>query len=63
MSAWSVTLDDLRHITASERLAYAVVPIDVRWLQGGTPAERRGFMTVALREGAEGWRITACTWT
>lgn len=63
MSDWSVTLDEPRHVTVSERLAYVVVPIDVRWLQDGTPAERTGSMTVALREEAEGWRISACAWT
>ena len=63
MSDWSVTLDAPRHITVSDRHAYVVVPIDVRWLQDGTPAERTGSMTVALGDGAEGWRISACAWT
>jgi ketosteroid isomerase-like protein len=63
MSDWSVTLDEPRHVTVSDRRAYVVVPIDVRWLEGGTPAERTGSMTVALREGADGWRISACAWT
>ncbi|HEX7263063.1 MAG TPA: nuclear transport factor 2 family protein [Candidatus Dormibacteraeota bacterium] len=63
MSNPSVTLDEPRHVTVSDRHAYVVVPIDVRWLQDGTPAEMRGSMTLALREGAEGWRISACAWT
>ena len=63
MSDWSVTLDEPRHVTISDRHAYVVVPIDVRWLQDGTPVERTGSMTVALREGAEGWRISAYAWT
>jgi len=63
MSHWSVTLNEPRHVIVSDRHAYVVVPIDVRWLQDGTPVERTGSMTVALREGAEGWRISAYAWT
>ncbi len=63
MSAPSVTLDEPRHVTVSDRHAYVVVPIDVRWLQDGTPTETTGYMTVALRQGTEGWRISACAWT
>lgn len=63
MSDWSVTPDEPRSITVSDQQAYVVVPIDVRWLQDGTPAARTGFMTLALREEAEGWRISACAWT
>jgi len=63
MSDWSVTLFEPRHVTVSDRRAYVVVPVDVRWLEHGTPAERTGYMTMALRERAEGWRISACAWT
>ena len=63
MSAWSVTLSEARNVAVSDRDAYVVVPIDVRWLQDGTPADRTGYLTVALREGAEGWRISARAWT
>ena len=63
MSDWSVTLDEPRHVMVSDQHAYVVVPIDVRWLQHGTPEERTGSMTVALREEAKGWRISACAWT
>ena len=63
MSDWSVALDEPRHVMVSDRQAYVVVPIDVRWLQHGTPEGRTGSMTVALREQANGWRISACAWT
>lgn len=63
MSDPSVTLDRPRHVTVSDRHAYLVVPIEVRWLQDGTREERTGSMTLALREGAEGWRISSCAWT
>lgn len=63
MSEPSVALADPRHVIVSEHHAYVVVPIDVRWLENGAPAERTGFMTMALRDDAEGWRISACAWT
>jgi ketosteroid isomerase-like protein len=63
MSTWSVGLDEPRMEVVSDRGAYLVVPIDVRWLQDGSAAERRGFMTLALREDADGWRISMLAWT
>jgi hypothetical protein len=63
MSDWSVTLDEPRHVAVSDRQAYVVVPVDVRWLQNRTQEERTGFMTLALRAGAGGWRISALAWT
>lgn len=63
MSDWSVTLGEPSDITVSDELAYVVVPVDVRWMQHGTATPRTGFMTMALREGSEGWRISALAWT
>lgn len=63
MSAWSVTLDEVRMEIVAEPGAYVVVPIDVRWLDNGAPAERCGFMTMALRTEAREWRISRLVWT
>ena len=63
MSEPSVELEDPRHVVVSDGHAYVVAPIDVRWLQDGTPEERTGCMTMAVREDAEGWRISVCAWT
>ena len=63
MSDWSVTLNEPREVTISDQRAYVVVPIDVRWLQNRTPVARTGFMTMALREEADAWRISALAWT
>ena len=63
MSDWSVTLAEPSEVTVSDRQAYVVVPIGVRWMQNGTPVARTGSMTMALRDGAEGWRISALAWT
>ncbi len=63
MSEPSVALDDPRHVIVAEEHAYVAVPINVRWLEDGTPAERTGSITMAIRAGAEGWRISALAWT
>ena len=63
MSDWSVLLDEPRYVTVSDRHAYVVVPLAARWLQDGEPEERTGYLTAALRERAEGWRISAFAWT
>ena len=63
MSEWSVTLAEPSDVTVSDRLAYVVVPVGVRWMQHGTATLRTGFMTMGLREGSEGWRISALAWT
>jgi ketosteroid isomerase-like protein len=63
MAAWSVALKEPRQVTVSDRDAYVIVPVDVRWSQDGAPAARTGTMTLALGEGPDGWRISACAWT
>ena len=63
MSDWSVALNEPRHVEVSDQQAYVLVPVGVRWLQAGAPVERTGTMTMALHEGAEGWRISALAWT
>jgi hypothetical protein len=63
MSDWSVAVDEPRHVVVTDRIAYVVVPIAARWSENGTPADRTGHLTAALRELSEGWRISAFTWT
>lgn len=63
MSDWSVTLHEPSMEVVSDRNAYLVVPVGVRWLQDGAPTERPGFMTLSLLEQAEGWRISTLAWT
>lgn len=62
MSEWLVRVDEPRHLMVSDRLAYVVVPVEARWLEDGTPAERTGYFTASLREGDDEWRISAFAW-
>jgi ketosteroid isomerase-like protein len=62
MSDWSVTLGEPRHEVVSDGHAYVVVPAGARWLQDGAPAERSCLVTMALRQTADGWRISSVAW-
>ncbi len=63
MSEWSVTLEEPVMEIVSGHSAYLVVPIDVHWLEDGAAAERRGSVTLVLREDAQAWRISTLSWT
>jgi ketosteroid isomerase-like protein len=63
MSDWSVILHEPLEVTVTGQRAYIVVPIDVHWRQDGTPVDRKGFMTMSLRDGTIDWRISALAWT
>jgi hypothetical protein len=62
MSGWSVTLGEPRHAIVSDGHAYVAVPVDVRWLEDAKVAERACVMTMSLREGTDGWRISSLAW-
>lgn len=38
-------------------------PRAVRWSEGGTQTVRTGYLTAALSEGTDKWRISAFAWT
>ena len=63
MSEPSVRLTGPGKVTSADGSAYLVVPVDVRWVEAGTPAQRAGYMTMAAKNGVEGWRLSACAWT
>jgi ketosteroid isomerase-like protein len=63
MSDAAVTLDESHaQVIVSDKHAYAVVPVDVHWLQDGAPDARAGRLTLALRDEPGGWRIAALAW-
>jgi ketosteroid isomerase-like protein len=59
-----VTLGKARHVDVSKDVAYVVVPADYAYKMSGKPVKESGSMlTVALRKGAAGWRITGWSWS
>jgi hypothetical protein len=63
MSEPSIRLEEPGRVIGADGSAYVVVPVDVRWQESGAPGQRPGYMTMAVREGAEGWSLSACAWT
>jgi hypothetical protein len=58
-----VTLGAPKHVDVTADRAYVVVPADYVYKQKGkTVREAGSILTVALRKGAAGWRITAWAW-
>jgi hypothetical protein len=53
-----------RHVDVTGDRAYVVVAADYAYRQHGKAVEETGsLLTLALQEGAAGWRITAWSWT
>jgi ketosteroid isomerase-like protein len=58
-----VTLGSPRHVEVTADRAYVVVPAEYTYQQKGTPVKETGsILTLALRKGSAGWRITAWSW-
>ena len=59
-----VTLGTPRHVDVTGDLAYVVVPTGYTYKLKGAPTKETGSMlTIALKKGAAGWRITGWAWT
>jgi len=59
-----VTLGTPRHMEVTANRAYAVIPVDsYTYKVKGKPTKETGsILTVALRKGESGWRITGWAW-
>jgi hypothetical protein len=60
-----VALGTPRHVEVTASSAYAVIPVDsFTYKVKGKPTKETGStLTVALRKGESGWRITGWAWT
>ena len=59
----SVAISAPTRIEADGDTAYAVVPAVYSFKDHGAPMHEPAQMTFALHKGADGWKITAWTWT
>ena len=60
----AVKLGKPKHVGVSGDRGYVVVPANYSFKLDGKPtAENGSLFTVALLKGADGWRITAWTWS
>lgn len=59
-----VTLGRPRHVNVAGNVAYVVVPADYAFKQNGKAVkEKKAALTLALKKGEAGWRITGWSWT
>lgn len=59
-----VTLGTPKHNTVTGDVAYVVIPASYDYKEKGKPMKQAGsLLTVALRKGPAGWRITAWSWS
>ncbi|CRZ18029.1 YybH family protein [Mycolicibacterium neworleansense] len=62
-SGYRITLDEPRHVDVNGDCGYVVVPATMTFdLKGQTVVQTGGVFTVALRDGADGWRLSAWAW-
>ncbi|MEO8460475.1 MAG: nuclear transport factor 2 family protein [Dokdonella sp.] len=58
-----ITLSEPRHVDISSDLAYVVVPANYTLKkQGKLASSANSIVTLALKKGANGWRITSWAW-
>lgn len=59
-----VTLRDPKHVDVTADRAYVVVPANYTYKQKGKMVKQVGsILTLALRKGETGWRITGWAWS
>jgi ketosteroid isomerase-like protein len=59
-----VTLESPRHVDVSSNVAYVVVPANYSYKMNGNLVKESGSMlTLVLRRGAAGWRISGWSWS
>ena len=64
MTEGAVTMGSPRHVDVTGDLAYVVVPTEFAFKLKGKPTKESGAsLTIVLHKGANGWRITAWSWT
>lgn len=58
-----VTLGKPRHVDMSGDVAYIVVPANYAYKKAGKPVKETGsILTISLKNGAGGWKITGWSW-
>ncbi len=62
-SGYVVTLGEPKHVNVTGDNAYLVVPASMTFNVRGTQIKQTGaIFTLALRQGADGWRIASWAW-
>jgi ketosteroid isomerase-like protein len=57
-----VVLGTARHFDADSGYAYLTAPVALSFSQAGKPVREMGVLTLAMKKGNAGWRITGWSW-
>jgi ketosteroid isomerase-like protein len=57
-----IEIDAPSHIESNANFAYLVIPARLSFKLKDKPVQDRGIMTVSLRNGPTGWRISGWVW-
>ena len=57
-----ITLAETRHLDLDGGFAYLVAPVTLAYVKAGKPVNFPGVITLTLRKGESGWRITGMAW-
>jgi ketosteroid isomerase-like protein len=57
-----ITLGEIRHLDFDGGFAYLVAPVTLSYIKAGKPTDFRGTITLTLRKGQPGWRISGVAW-
>jgi ketosteroid isomerase-like protein len=64
MTEGMVSMGTPRHVDVTGDVAYVVAPTEFSYkLKGKATKESGAALTIVLKKGAQGWRITAWSWT
>jgi ketosteroid isomerase-like protein len=57
-----ITLGETRHLDLGGGFAYLVAPVTLAYTKAGKPVNFLGVVTLTLRKGESGWRISGMAW-
>jgi ketosteroid isomerase-like protein len=58
----AITLGTIRHLDFDAGLAYLVAPVTLSYVKAGKPVNFFGTITMTLRNGTPGWRVSGVAW-
>jgi ketosteroid isomerase-like protein len=62
MTAAVVTVGKPAHVDVTGDVAYVVAPTTISFTQKEKPVKDLGIITVSLKKGSAGWRMTGWAW-
>jgi ketosteroid isomerase-like protein len=58
----AISLGAIRHLDLDAGFAYLVAPVTLSYIKAGKPVNFPGTLTLTLRKGKSGWRVSGVAW-